>query len=55
MKQMPPRMLARCSMARRSRRGPEGPTCSQSAPFGNELVGQRLAEHRVVDAEVLGS
>ena len=53
MKQMPPRCWARCSTARRSRRGPLGPTISQSAPFGKRVVGQRLAEVLVVDAEVL--
>ena len=35
MKQMPPRCWARCSIARRSRRGPDGPTISQSSPRGN--------------------
>ena len=39
MKQMPPRCWARCSTARRSRRGPLGPTVSQSAPFGKNSSG----------------
>ena len=52
-KQMPPRYWARCSTARRSRRGPDGPSISQFDPFGKILVGQRVAEHLVVDAEVV--
>ena len=53
MKQMPPRCCARCSTARRRRRGPLGPTISQSAPFGKRVVGQRVAEALVVDPEVV--
>ena len=49
-KQMPPRYWHRCSTASRRRRGPEGPSISQLAPLGKILVGQRVAEHLVVDA-----
>ena len=53
MKQMPPRCCARCSTASRSRRGPLGPTISQSDALRKRIVGQRLAEVRVVDSEIL--
>ena len=39
MKQMPPRCWHRCSTASRRRRGPLGPTCSQSAPLGKYASG----------------
>ena len=52
-KQMPPRCWHRCSTASRSRRGPDGPSISQLDPLGKILVGQRVAEHRVVDAEIV--
>ena len=52
-KQMPPRYWHRCSTASRSRRGPDGPSISQLRPLGEVLVGQRVAEHLVVDAEVV--
>ncbi len=52
-KQMPPRYWHRCSTARRSRRGPDGPSMSQFDPLGEILLRQRVAEHLVVDAEVV--
>ena len=53
MKQMPPRCWARCSTARRRRRGPLGPTVQPVGALGEELLGQRVAEGLVVDAEVV--
>ena len=52
-KQMPPRYWHRCSTASRSRRGPDGPSISQLRPLGEVLLRQRVAEHLVVDAEVV--
>ena len=53
MKQMPPRCCARCSTARRSRRGPRGPDRQPVGALREELVGQRVAERLVVEREVL--
>ncbi len=50
---MPPRCCARCSMARRRRRGPLGPTDQPVGALRESVVGQRVAEQLVVDAEVV--
>ena len=52
-KQMPPRCWARCSTASRKRRGPGGSQHQPVRPLGKILVRQRVAEQRVIGAEVV--